>query len=533
MRHEAKILVVDDEEIVCKSCDRILSKEGFKVDTHTNPKCGLTIAQENKYDAILLDLMMPHFDGIDFLKKLRQNNNDIPVIIITGYPDNKSLQETAKLGVSGYITKPFTPAEITDSVKLATGHLQLVPRNESIKPKKHISKDTQSTLFLDEAWLKIEKNGSIRVGSLPLSVETPSSCKLELPKPGTQVFQGLPFANLLVDDKTSHIITSPVSGKISKINEQLLKDIHPLWNDPVESGWIANIIPDDIALDTTVCKQHNVVCMGDDNPDMQNIRRCYEKIGISCSTTSSQGEVISKVCYEGCDIVVLDEESTGSEGVHLASRLKAYSPDVKIIVLGTNNSQRELYFRSSGIFYYTLSPLDRNETIDIISASLRSSVQDMRQIDQDSGILSKWLSKISVTDSYGRKTTLISIGEHFPYRSGLGKEIVTSFLTAGYPVETTRGMDPNFIDADLVHNSIRHEGTMADRLIIVQTRDINSIPGSITYDNNDELLKASGKTKDKFTLLTIQPSLSTEGALVFDTRINKALARHIMTLLEK
>ena len=86
MADERRLLVVDDEEVVCQACRRIFSRQGFQVETHTDARQGLMHATENDYAIILLDIKMPYMDGIQFLERLRQKKPNVPVLIITGYP---------------------------------------------------------------------------------------------------------------------------------------------------------------------------------------------------------------------------------------------------------------------------------------------------------------------------------------------------------------------------------------------------------------------------------------------------------------
>ena len=81
------VLVVDDEEVVCNSCDRILSDEGFLVETSADARRGLELAEANDYAVVLLDIRMKEMDGLEYLKRLRSKKPDIPVIMITGYPE--------------------------------------------------------------------------------------------------------------------------------------------------------------------------------------------------------------------------------------------------------------------------------------------------------------------------------------------------------------------------------------------------------------------------------------------------------------
>lgn len=113
---DTKLLVVDDEDTICRGCRRFLAREGFRVQTSTDAQEGLNLAREWNYDAILLDIRMPEMDGIQFLEELRKTKPDVPVIIITGYPSEETEASSKRLGATHYITKPFGPDRVTQAV---------------------------------------------------------------------------------------------------------------------------------------------------------------------------------------------------------------------------------------------------------------------------------------------------------------------------------------------------------------------------------------------------------------------------------
>ena len=115
MSDNPKLLVVDDEEVICQACRRIFSRQGFQVEVNTDACEGLNCALGGEYAAILLDIKMPKIDGIQFLERLRETKPDQPVLIMTGYPSIPNAAAAIRLGASDYVTKPFTPEEITRS----------------------------------------------------------------------------------------------------------------------------------------------------------------------------------------------------------------------------------------------------------------------------------------------------------------------------------------------------------------------------------------------------------------------------------
>jgi len=116
MAESRTVLVVDDEEVVCRSCRRILESMGLHAATTTDAREGLSLATEKDFLAVLLDIKMPGMDGIRFLEELRKTNRDVPVILITGYPNIPDVASALRVGAADYVTKPFTPEEIAQAL---------------------------------------------------------------------------------------------------------------------------------------------------------------------------------------------------------------------------------------------------------------------------------------------------------------------------------------------------------------------------------------------------------------------------------
>ncbi len=116
---KGKILVIDDEDIVLRCCQRILTPEGYDVDISKNGMEGLKLLKDKAFDLVLVDIKMPEMDGMEVLKQIKKKWSDTQVIIITGYSTLESAIFAMKLGAYDYVEKPFTPDGLTSAVKKA------------------------------------------------------------------------------------------------------------------------------------------------------------------------------------------------------------------------------------------------------------------------------------------------------------------------------------------------------------------------------------------------------------------------------
>ncbi len=120
------ILLVDDEELVTKSVEKILIKQGHKVFACNKGKEAVEIAKSQQLDLIICDIRMPDMSGIETIKKIREvfhskSQKPIPEILITGYVEDQVNQEVEHLNVAECIYKPFDLRDFLDCVKKNIG----------------------------------------------------------------------------------------------------------------------------------------------------------------------------------------------------------------------------------------------------------------------------------------------------------------------------------------------------------------------------------------------------------------------------
>jgi len=109
----ASILVVDDEEVIRALFKESLEELGHRVVTAGNSSEGLELVKQRDFDLVFLDLKMPGMDGAELFRRVRTIKPNLPVTVITGYPDSDMMARALEQGPFGIMRKPFGEADIT------------------------------------------------------------------------------------------------------------------------------------------------------------------------------------------------------------------------------------------------------------------------------------------------------------------------------------------------------------------------------------------------------------------------------------
>ncbi|MEJ2616922.1 MAG: response regulator [Ignavibacteriaceae bacterium] len=255
----ARILCVDDEEVILDSFRKILVMGGYSVDTIMNGKEALGLVQTHNYDFVFTDLKMPEMDGVEVTKSIKHLRPDIDIIIITGYGTVETAVETMKYGAMDYIEKPFTEDELLDFTNKS-----LIRRQDRIKkhlkPKVFITylADTESLIdsefaipggvFIseDHCWVSMDQTGAVKIGFDDFTRKLIGKIdNIEFPNLGMNIKRG---RSLFSIGQRNRIITfaSPVSGLVSRINTLLSKDLGALDITPYYDNWICIIDADNL-----------------------------------------------------------------------------------------------------------------------------------------------------------------------------------------------------------------------------------------------------------------------------------------------
>lgn len=114
-----RVLVVDDEEALLRAIARTLEQRGFEVWAAPDGDTALRLLQEQRFDAVLTDIMMPGMTGISLLRAVRERDLEASVVLMTGAPGVESAVAALQYGACGYLTKPTPPDEMARTVRRA------------------------------------------------------------------------------------------------------------------------------------------------------------------------------------------------------------------------------------------------------------------------------------------------------------------------------------------------------------------------------------------------------------------------------
>ena len=129
MKAKTQVLVIDDDAVVGRSFDRVLSEKGYNVDTALSGEKGLEDIDARNYDVVFTDIKMPGIDGIEVAERIRKKCPWTPVVVITGYGTTENEAKASVLGVSGFVRKPLTP-EIIESITQKALEMAVEPVEE-------------------------------------------------------------------------------------------------------------------------------------------------------------------------------------------------------------------------------------------------------------------------------------------------------------------------------------------------------------------------------------------------------------------
>jgi CheY-like chemotaxis protein/glycine cleavage system H lipoate-binding protein len=247
---KVKILVVDDEQIVLDSIKRILKKDDdIEIFTAISAVEGLDLLNKFQPNIILTDLMMPEIDGLEFLRKAKEVDEKILVIMITGYATINTALQAMQFGAFDYIAKPFTREELR----------RVIDRAKSIvvsQIKSGIKSPLQNEIISNiqgvgqYSWMMMNDEGLVVLGVERAVLFSFGKIQtIYLPSVGDEIRQGSVYFQIFSSDLRTQSILSPLSGTVVEVNKAVLDNPDVALQDPYGEGWLIKIKPSNFEVD--------------------------------------------------------------------------------------------------------------------------------------------------------------------------------------------------------------------------------------------------------------------------------------------
>lgn len=225
---DIRVLIADDEKEIRDLLKKYLERECYKVDVAVDGEEALLLFEQNKYNLIILDLMMPKVDGIEVCRRLR-NKTNIPIIMLTAKDQEIDKILGLTIGADDYITKPFSIHEVVARVKALMRRFLILGSDGS-----NNSSNDQNIIQFKGLTMDLNKYIVIRDGAeIPLTAKELQLLKFFVTNPGqvftkTQLFRNVWDSNYLEDDNTVMVHIRKLRMKI-EVDPSHPQFIQTLW----------------------------------------------------------------------------------------------------------------------------------------------------------------------------------------------------------------------------------------------------------------------------------------------------------------
>jgi signal transduction histidine kinase len=134
--HDDTVIVIDDDEIIRLSCEQILKKSGYKVETFGNGHEGIERLKQIRPPLLVVDIKMPELDGFEVIRIVRKIDPDVVIVVITGYATVETAVDAMKMGAYDFLPKPFTPSELRMIIERGFERWRLARETQRLRREK-------------------------------------------------------------------------------------------------------------------------------------------------------------------------------------------------------------------------------------------------------------------------------------------------------------------------------------------------------------------------------------------------------------
>jgi DNA-binding NtrC family response regulator len=382
-----KILVVDDEENVCQSIKKVLSRKGYDVSQALTVDDAVKLIKEMTFDLVITDMMIPGTSGLELLQIIRDHYPELEVIMITGYASIESAVSATKLGATAYLPKPFTPDELT---KVTESTLSV----KTTKAKRQVEAEVKGD-ELEDGNIDIDMPFNAREVAKQTSkqyVETLTHTDVPLPKKTAEkayCFLGQRECRKLVLDGKECAGECPILKK-EKARAKTSTNVRHLSNDIIDvdfpfnlaeveritgSDYINCLTRSDIPLAGLYGRDANAkysVLVVDDEPIVcHSVRKILSKQSCAVEEAFDVDAAMQKMKLQSYDLVLLDLKMPKRSGMEVLKSIRTQYPELPVImVTGHGTIETAVEATKLGAFNFIPKPFTPQELTKVAVEAL-------------------------------------------------------------------------------------------------------------------------------------------------------------------
>jgi DNA-binding NtrC family response regulator len=375
-----KILVVDDEENVCHSINKVLSRKGYEVSQALNVENAVKLIKEMTFDLVITDLMIPGTSGMELLQIIREHYPELDVIMITGYASIESAVKATKLGASAYLPKPFTPDELTEVTQQTLAKRMKKAEEQSRRvdtPQKEEPSDELIDIDMPFRESEVAKYTSkeyvdaLTHTDIPLSKKVAGKAYCQLGKRQCRrlVVEGRECVGEcpLVKKEKARAKAAP---RVRRMTSDFIDIDMPFNGAEVErvtgADYINCLTRSDIPLaalygrDATA--KHSVLVVDDEPIVCHSVRKILTKQSCAVEEAFDVDAALLKMKLHKYDLVLLDLKMPKRSGMEVLQSIKTQWPDLPVImVTGHGSIESAIEATKLGAFNFIPKPFTPDE----------------------------------------------------------------------------------------------------------------------------------------------------------------------------
>ncbi|MDI6800928.1 MAG: response regulator [Thermodesulfovibrionales bacterium] len=238
-----RILVVDDDPVICLSCKRILGAEGFSVFTVEDGGSAIKKVSNEEFDLVITDIRLPDVYGLTVVQETKTVQPKADVVVVTGYPSLEDAKESMRLGAFEYLEKPFTPDFMMNIAKKVFDKRGWILKKAYIDQFKDYvvpasAMDNLTVYYKDGTWARPSKEGTWEIGvDVRHFLVGGQLLYVDMLKDLKAVTAGEMCARLLSGEGNIYEVKSPMTGIVKDTNSRANDIICSLLKDHLSEGW--------------------------------------------------------------------------------------------------------------------------------------------------------------------------------------------------------------------------------------------------------------------------------------------------------